>query len=308
MGRAPCCEKVGLKKGRWSTDEDEILVKYIKEHGEGSWRSLPKNAGLLRCGKSCRLRWINYLRADLKRGNITQEEEETIAKLHASFGNRWSLIAGHLPGRTDNEIKNYWNSHLSRRVKSFQGGGGGGGPTVTVKVAKFAGTGKRKLGKTKRSAMKRYDLNSHSSDITAVLPSVEGEKDMVVSNVWDHPETSLETILIDLDEEALDFSGLLSPNKGVVLVEKGESFGSGDGGGTANSSEKREDEEVRGGKELEDKSDEKRGNDQVWDEQRKMVSWSWEDSDKGENDQFQTVEQFWCQIESLANWLLSDAL
>ncbi|XP_072997551.1 uncharacterized protein [Typha latifolia] len=263
---------------------------------------------LLRCGKSCRLRWINYLRADLKRGNITQEEEETIAKLHASFGNRWSLIAGHLPGRTDNEIKNYWNSHLSRRVKSFQGGGGGGGPTVTVKVAKFAGTGKRKLGKTKRSAMKRYDLNSHSSDITAVLPSVEGEKDMVVSNVWDHPETSLETILIDLDEEALDFSGLLSPNKGVVLVEKGESFGSGDGGGTANSSEKREDEEVRGGKELEDKSDEKRGNDQVWDEQRKMVSWSWEDSDKGENDQFQTVEQFWCQIESLANWLLSDAL
>lgn len=47
MGRAPCCEKVGLKKGRWTAEEDEILTKYILANGEGSWRSLPKNAGKL---------------------------------------------------------------------------------------------------------------------------------------------------------------------------------------------------------------------------------------------------------------------
>ncbi|KAM0998583.1 hypothetical protein ACFX2I_008299 [Malus domestica] len=120
MGRAPCCEKVGLKKGRWTADEDEILLSYIQANGEGSWRSLPKNAGLLRCGKSCRLRWINYLRADLKRGNISSQEEDVIIKLHASLGNRWSLIASQLPGRTDNDIKNYWNSHLSRKIDTFR--------------------------------------------------------------------------------------------------------------------------------------------------------------------------------------------
>ncbi|KAK4788376.1 hypothetical protein SAY86_019695 [Trapa natans] len=115
MGRAPCCSKVGLRRGPWTINEDNLLINYIQTHGEGHWRSLPKEAGLLRCGKSCRLRWMNYLRPDIKRGNITQDEEDLIIRMHSLLGNRWSLIAGRLPGRTDNEIKNYWNSHLSKR-------------------------------------------------------------------------------------------------------------------------------------------------------------------------------------------------
>ncbi|KAG8050419.1 hypothetical protein GUJ93_ZPchr0009g1646 [Zizania palustris] len=118
MGRSPCCEKAHTNKGAWTKEEDDRLIAYIKAHGEGCWRSLPKAAGLLRCGKSCRLRWINYLRPDLKRGNFTEEEDELIIKFHSLLGNKWSLIAGRLPGRTDNEIKNYWNTHIRRKLLS----------------------------------------------------------------------------------------------------------------------------------------------------------------------------------------------
>ncbi|KAF7133537.1 hypothetical protein RHSIM_Rhsim09G0098900 [Rhododendron simsii] len=117
--RKPCCEKQGTNKGAWSKQEDQKLVDYIRRHGEGCWRTLPQAAGLLRCGKSCRLRWINYLRPDLKRGKFAEDEEDLIIKLHALLGNRWSLIAGRLPGRTDNEVKNYWNSHLRRKLMNM---------------------------------------------------------------------------------------------------------------------------------------------------------------------------------------------
>ncbi|XP_047943782.1 transcription factor MYB102-like [Salvia hispanica] len=116
MGRTPCCDKNGLKKGPWTPEEDEKLSRYIHAHGAGNWRNLPKNAGLQRCGKSCRLRWTNYLRPDIKRGRFSFEEEETIIQLHSVLGNKWSAIAARLPGRTDNEIKNYWNTHIRKRL------------------------------------------------------------------------------------------------------------------------------------------------------------------------------------------------
>lgn len=116
MGRSPCCDKVGLKKGPWTPDEDQKLLAHIDKHGHGSWRALPAKAGLQRCGKSCRLRWTNYLRPDIKRGKFNLQEEQTIIQLHALLGNRWSAIATHLPKRTDNEIKNYWNTHLKKRL------------------------------------------------------------------------------------------------------------------------------------------------------------------------------------------------
>nr|AAO92352.1 putative flavonoid/anthocyanin regulator [Anthurium andraeanum] len=106
---------VKLNKGPWTAEEDQKLVEYVDAHGDRKWTSLPTKAGLNRCGKSCRLRWLNYLRPGIKRGNISEAEEDMIIRLHNLIGNRWSLIAGRLPGRTDNEIKNYWNTHLSKK-------------------------------------------------------------------------------------------------------------------------------------------------------------------------------------------------
>ncbi|XP_061354090.1 transcription factor WER-like [Gastrolobium bilobum] len=106
----------GNKKGFWSVEEDRILMDYVKKHGIGKWNRIAKLTGLKRCGKSCRLRWMNYLSPNVKRGDFSEEEQDLIIRLHKLLGNRWSLIAGRIPGRTDNQVKNYWNSHLSKKL------------------------------------------------------------------------------------------------------------------------------------------------------------------------------------------------
>ncbi|KAH1131541.1 hypothetical protein J1N35_002919 [Gossypium stocksii] len=103
------------KRGLWKPEEDLILKTYVETYGEGNWATVSKRSGLMRGGKSCRLRWKNYLRPNIKRGGMSKEEEDLIIRMHKLLGNRWSLIAGRLPGRTDNEVKNYWNTHLNKK-------------------------------------------------------------------------------------------------------------------------------------------------------------------------------------------------
>ncbi|MED6147695.1 hypothetical protein PIB30_046152 [Stylosanthes scabra] len=113
-------DMMDLRRGPWTVDEDLTLINYIATHGEGRWNSLARSAGLKRTGKSCRLRWLNYLRPDVRRGNITLEEQLLILELHTRWGNRWSKIAQYLPGRTDNEIKNYWRTRVQKHAKQLK--------------------------------------------------------------------------------------------------------------------------------------------------------------------------------------------
>ncbi|XP_076882691.1 uncharacterized protein LOC143531232 isoform X2 [Bidens hawaiensis] len=116
MGQHSCCNQQKVKRGLWSPEEDEKLIRFITTHGYGCWSEVPEKAGLQRCGKSCRLRWINYLRPDIRRGKFTPDEEKLIINLHSVVGNKWAHIASYLPGRTDNEIKNYWNSWIKKKI------------------------------------------------------------------------------------------------------------------------------------------------------------------------------------------------
>ncbi|XP_042496068.1 transcription factor MYB1-like isoform X2 [Macadamia integrifolia] len=174
MGRSPCCAKVGLNRGPWSAQEDRVLTSYIKTHGEGKWRDLPQKAGLRRCGKSCRLRWLNYLRPDIKRGNISQEEEELMIKLHKLLGNRWSLIAGRLPGRTDNEIKNYWNTYLS---KKFQG------KTAQIQLNKTKNKNTKEVPQAKTLERTQVIRTRAVRCTKVVLPLQEGNIHMNTNNL-----------------------------------------------------------------------------------------------------------------------------
>ncbi|MQM20505.1 hypothetical protein Taro_053528 [Colocasia esculenta] len=177
-------EFMGVRKGAWTPEEDLLLKKCVEKHGEGRWHLVPTRAGvrscssfcvllyvtcvvwanvrcvsaslqcLRRCRKSCRLRWLNYLKPNIKKGAFQEDEVDLIIRLHRLLGNRWSLIAGRIPGRTANDIKNFWNSCLGKKVSpNLQG---------VVDNKETAGS----------TAMEPLKQSSHTAGLKETVPTV----------------------------------------------------------------------------------------------------------------------------------------
>ncbi|KAJ0241592.1 Transcription factor MYB27 [Hirschfeldia incana] len=146
-----------LRRGPWLEEEDERLVKFVTLLGERRWDSLARVSGLKRSGKSCRLRWMNYLNPSLKRGPMSQEEEAIIFQLHAFWGNKWAKIARRLPGRTDNEVKNYYRTHFRKKMEARN----------YDKIIDWSGnTGEGLLRKYKKTEIMWTTTQEHSLDKT----------------------------------------------------------------------------------------------------------------------------------------------
>ncbi|KAL3525522.1 hypothetical protein ACH5RR_013894 [Cinchona calisaya] len=188
----------GLRKGSWTEEEDALLRKCIEKHGEGKWHQVPVRAGLNRCRKSCRLRWVNYLRPDIKRGVFTSDEVDLIIRLHKLLGNRWSLIAGRLPGRTANDVKNYWNTHLQKKMgarrEPEEGKAGNPNSTKMLSTSNIVKPRPRTLsknafwfgGKTKRNAETTIPTKRDETPKNLSPTSQLTEKDNNNMQWWDY--------------------------------------------------------------------------------------------------------------------------
>ncbi|GMI71559.1 hypothetical protein HRI_000825200 [Hibiscus trionum] len=204
----PMEEDGELRRGPWTLEEDTLLIHYITRHGEGRWNLLAKSAGLKRTGKSCRLRWLNYLKPDIKRGNLTPQEQLLILELHSKWGNRWSKIAQHLPGRTDNEIKNYWRTRVQKQARQLNVGSSEGFveaarcfwmPKLLQKVEQTCSFN----GMSSQSCMdpSSSTIKNHSSENSSDFTNISEQTELTSPSAYDHTQIVEESCNIGYDME-----------------------------------------------------------------------------------------------------------
>ncbi|XP_016508080.2 transcription factor MYB3R-1-like [Nicotiana tabacum] len=111
-----------LVKGPWSKEEDEVIVELVKKYGPKKWSTIAQHLPG-RIGKQCRERWHNHLNPGINKEAWTQEEELTLIRAHQIYGNKWAELTKYLPGRTDNAIKNHWNSSVKKKLDSYLASG-----------------------------------------------------------------------------------------------------------------------------------------------------------------------------------------
>ncbi|KAI3974786.1 hypothetical protein MKX01_028046 [Papaver californicum] len=202
MGRAPCCDKANVKKGPWSPDEDLILKQFIEKQGTGgNWISLPHRAGLKRCGKSCRLRWLNYLRPNIKHGEFSDDEDMIICTLYSSIGSRWSIIAAQLPGRTDNDIKNYWNTKLKKKILISSSTNNSGTSATMLVPSTFSDRHHHHTSINLIHHQSPYQVSSPSSTYYDQKPILMNSSNLLNNNTTTYSPPNLMSLLSDIQSQ-----------------------------------------------------------------------------------------------------------
>ncbi|KAJ8464812.1 hypothetical protein OPV22_027364 [Ensete ventricosum] len=205
-----------MRKGPWTEQEDLQLVCFVGLFGDRRWDCLAKVSGLNRTGKSCRLRWVNYLHPGLKRGRMSPQEERLVLDLHSRWGNRWSRIARRLPGRTDNEIKNYWRTHMRKKAQEHKKKVSPSSSSSSSLTDNFAADSQPP---SEVAAVNAHELNSSSScsSLTAVLGEIDDAaiRGYSMDQIWNEiaaPDVISELSFEECKDEACDISRLTMPS------------------------------------------------------------------------------------------------
>ncbi|KAL2899082.1 Transcription factor MYB59 [Bienertia sinuspersici] len=168
-----------VRKGPWTEQEDLQLVCFVGLFGDRRWDFIAKVSGLKRTGKSCRLRWVNYLHPGLKRGKMTPHEEKLVLELHSQWGNRWSRIARRLPGRTDNEIKNYWRTHMRKKAQEKkQEASPSSSSTTTTTTSNFSSSSNNRAVNSKTATETTESFDSTVFPDASTLQGKKYKKDV----------------------------------------------------------------------------------------------------------------------------------
>ncbi|TVU23348.1 hypothetical protein EJB05_25707, partial [Eragrostis curvula] len=183
-----------MRKGPWTEQEDMQLVCTVRLFGDRRWDFIAQVSGLNRTGKSCRLRWVNYLHPGLKHGRMSPQEEHLIIELHARWGNRWSRIARRLPGRTDNEIKNYWRTHMRKKAQDRK-------MSVSPSCSSSSLTSQSFLLDTTPTTGISGDAHNGNSCITSALESTQSVTDgYPMDQIWKEIEAPQAPAMLGIDD------------------------------------------------------------------------------------------------------------